>query len=360
MAASGGQLPATIVAGFRTHTNDWNTTNTGALISTGDAVDMRLDGAPVPKPKYAENTGVYGGVGWQRMGLPASQVEWGGPVTFNARFYSALTRMFAVFFGAETVAAIGSGAYTHAFTMASKPAWVGNFSYNDFLMCHDIAMVKVKGLEFEWNEGQIPKVTVDMFGKRELVDGSGLNTASTMVVSSVTYPTQSTTYPYPLLQGSTIRVHTASGIALAAAHALGVAKINIKLERDYKDYFTNLNLPYRDEPIAGGWFKGSVTFGFPYLKTVAEWDRIVGQTECKIDIAFTGEAIGANTWKWLFEFPCAYAVSEAPKPSNPTPPTFDLTFDVGSALANPSGMSFSVPTFTVTDVITGSHSTNGA
>ena len=353
---------APAVAGFRTHTNNWNTTNTGVALTTGDALEFLLDGAPTTKPVYAENASVYGGVGVQRAGLGASKLEWEGPVKFNGMFLSALSRFFALFFGTETTASLGSGAYSHLFTLAVNSQMVGNFAWIDNLLCHDIPMCKVQSLEFEFEAGQIPTVTVGLIGKRELTDGSGANTLAGMTTTAITFPSQPA-IRYPLLSSgvSTFRLNTASGALLASGDAMNPSGIKLSFQRKMEKRFTNLNTPYCDEPVCGGWFEIGGSMTFPTIAAAAEWNRIVGQTECKLDVEFTGSTIGGGiTYEWFFEFPSIFPTGDgAPKPSGPNLLGYELPFTAYSAISHPSGMSFALPRFTVTDNVSANHGTNG-
>ena len=165
MAITPGPVGATTIAGFRTHTNDWNSSNTGAALTTGDAFEMRLEGVPKPKPIYSENVGVVGGVGLQRMGLTLSKYELSGDIKVNGLFAcNALSRMIACWFGAETTTSLGGSptAYSHLFTIATNSAFVGNWAYVENLLAHDSPMTKAQSLGFDWEPGMQPVITVGL------------------------------------------------------------------------------------------------------------------------------------------------------------------------------------------------------
>lgn len=364
MATTAAQVGATLLAGFRTHTNDWNATNTGAALTTTDALEIRPEGIPHMEAEYAPNLGVYGGVGMQRIGLSVATYKCMGPIKINGLFSChALARLIACWFGAEETTLLGSGAYSHVLTIAANSPYVGNFAYRENQLCHDIPMTKVDEVDFEWEPGQIPTVTVTINGKRELVDGSGLNTFAGMTTSAITFPTQPAIL-YPILAPSTctVRFNTASGGLLTASDVpvQGVTKISLSFKRKPEMVYSNLNTPYPDEPIYGPDFEVSGTLGFSRQAAVAEWNRLIGQTETKLDIAFTGTTIGGGyTYKWLFEFPSIIPQSSgAPSVSARGVLSYDLQFSAYEALANPSGMAFVRPRMTIVDIATANHVTN--
>lgn len=364
MAQTGMVLTQTCMSGFRTHTNDWESSNTGAALTTGDALPLTLSGIMQTEVEYSENDAVIGGVGLRREPIVRTYKCEGTAKFTNLFACNGIARMIACWFGAEAAqSSLGSGAYLHLFTIAANTEYVGDFAVYDNLLVHDFTMTKIESLEFEWEYGAIPTVTVGMVAKREYTDGSTLNTSSTLTRTLVTLPTQPATL-YPILASgstaSTIRLKDQSGTTLASGDQVYASKVNLKFMRKFDRLFSDRNTPYIDEPVGGDWLDVSGSIGFTNHRTLAEFTRIASGTATKLDISFIGGTIGgSNTWKWLFEYPIVYPTGDLPKLSKPGVPPFDFAFSAYDATTQPTGMAFTLPRLSITDNINGRHYLNG-
>jgi len=352
---------ATCYAGFKTHTNDWNTTNTGVQLGAGDGLELLPNGVPRTATVMAENTALIGGgPGVQRYPTKATEsIE--GAATFNWN-YSGPQRLIASLFGVEVASSLGSGGYSHLFTLGNNSSIVGNFAWTDNLRCHDLNMAKVEAITFALPaDGQRGTITPTFLAKRELVDGSGANTTSTM--ASVTLPTQASTR-YAVLTSSQliVRYNAASGDALAAGDKIYPSGMTLTFARAYKRRRTARNAPYVDEPVVGAWLPVSGSLTFPIDEVSGWWSDMVDGTEKKMDIALTGSLIGGSVyWKYLFELPSVNVSTEG-LPDLNTPDLLETTinFTAHYAASQPTGMAFNFPRLTVTDTTATTHATNGA
>lgn len=364
MATTTAAVGATLVAGFRTHTNDWNTVYTGAALTTGDALELHPDISLAMRAKYSPNAGIYGGIGLPRVGLSVESYETVGSIKVNGRFLSAISRLFALFFGAETTALVAGAAYSHLFTWTANSQYLGTFAYFANLLCHDFPMVKVSSLTFTFETGKIPVVEIGLIGKREYIDGTGANTAGGMVVGTVTLPAGQPAILYPIwnaANGVVRLVDPSSTVLASTTHDKFPSKIVINYKRKPPTIQTNRNNPYPDEPIYNdGDLEADVTLTFPYISAAAEWSRMAAQTETHMDMTITGSALGGSNYKWNFEWPCAIPASDGvPVPSSSGLLGYDLKFSCYEALDNPSGQAFNRPRMTITDNVTNNHLTNG-
>ena len=66
MANSHGALA---LAGAKTHTNPWNSSDTGTALSTGDGFEYYLQGAPKTSVGMAPNESATGTIPLQKQGL---------------------------------------------------------------------------------------------------------------------------------------------------------------------------------------------------------------------------------------------------------------------------------------------------
>ena len=183
-----------------------------------------------------------------------------------------------------------------------------------------------------------------------------------MTTSVVTFPTMPT-IRFPLLAPGTctVRFNDASSGLLASGDRVYPNKISLSWKRKPEKTFAIVT-PYIDEPIYGAEFDCSGTIGFPRASAAAEWNRLIANTETKVDIAFTGSTIGGGiTYKWFFEYPSVVPKPEGLwKPSKSNLLSYDVGFMVKEGLSNPSGMAFTRPRFTLTDNVNAYHYNNGA
>jgi hypothetical protein len=349
MSLTSYALGASAVAGFKTHTNDWNTTNTGVDLGANDALEILMQGAPRSAVGMSENLSATGGVGIRKY--PVKATENSGP-----------QRLWALLYGTEAVAANGSG-YDHTMTWATNSTGTGNLAWTDNLVCHDIPMLKVNGLTFESAEGQIATLTANVVGKQELIDGSGLNTLANMTDGTVTLPTQAAIrYLQTNDAQCVVRIADASAAALGAGNVVNPSLVRIAMNRQMQNRFTTLNTPYIDEPLAGNWLEPAITLEFPLWDTTQDWTDIVAATEKKMDIIYTGTTIGGGAnWEYKWEFPSVFISSDGlPELSNEDLLTLTMNCMAHTAATAPTGMAFTLPRLTITDTTSATHFTSGA
>lgn len=352
-------IGAPAVAGFRFHTNDWNSTNTGAALTTGDGFELLPSGVPRTTVMMSEVDSVTGGVGIKRYPVKGSE-EFKGSLKMPAS-YSGPQRMIAGFYGADTTSSLGSGAYSHLLTFTNNSTYSGTLAWTDNLVCHDCSMTKIESYGVDWKEGALGVFEFGVVGKRELIDGSGANTLSS-VNSNCTLPSQPA-IRYMIISSAqcTVRIRNAADGALAAGHVYYPNAISLKFARELKRRKTSHNLPYIDEPLVGNWIPVTGTISFPIWDLIQDWTDIVAGTEKKMDIAFVGTTIGGGfTWKYLWEFPSVYIKSDGlPDLNNPDLLELSFPFTAHTANSAPTGMAFTTPRLTITDTTAASHLTNG-
>src|SRR3990167_9894307 len=171
-------------AGFKLHTTSWNT-GTGTAIGAGYGFELLPSGAPRTNVGMNENNSIVGGAGFRKYPVKGTETFEGA---FKANFaYAGSQAFFSALYGEEATSANGTG-YNHLLTVGKTTHGVGNLAWTDNLVCHDIPSTKVKGITATWNEASIGEIDVAVLGRRELIDGSGSNTLSSM--ADATLPTQ--------------------------------------------------------------------------------------------------------------------------------------------------------------------------
>lgn len=367
MSLSTYALGQRAIGGFKFHTADWNTTNTGTALGSGDGIEWLYKGTPKTKVIWTDNTRSTGGAAIQYK-REKVQEEFDGSFSVNAGF-RLNQRLVAAVYGTDTTTLISGTAYSHLMTFNSIMGGVnGNLGWTDNLNLHDCAMFRVESIDFDWAENKIGELTVNGFGKREILDGSGSNTLAT-VNANCTLPTQNTTR-YQFLSSAQARVR----LALAASGALGAAAdytatdaiypnhIKMSIKRKYMRRHTNLNNPYMDEPVGSDWYEISGTLDLPIMEYAALYTNLIPGTEHKMDIRFLGSQIAVtgqyDTWTW--EHP-SVTIDTSGLPSLDTPDLLKVSipWKASTATTAPTGMAFTTPRLTIIDATSASHLTNG-
>ncbi len=344
-------------AGYKLVTSyDWDT-GTGVELGAGDGLELLPSGTPKTEIGAIENQGLCG-AGVQLAKLVGTESVSGSP-SFNFAYYD-VRRLIMSAYGAETVADLTGGAYSHLATIDEINSNVGSFAWPDKLVAHDIENCKVGGYEATFEEGALGVFKPDLLGRRELTDGSGSNTLATL--AAVTLPTAPTTR-YVLHPQFTVRMNAASGSALAGGDVIKPSKITIKLERGWASRRTTANGLFIDAPVGGAWIKTSLALDFPINEVAAHYGWMRALTELKCDVVASGSAIGASgfndQYKW--EWPLLQ-VDASGWPDLNTPDLLTITLNGEGHTARDSltsGMLFSGHRLTIQDNEAISHLTNG-
>lgn len=348
------------VWGFKTHTGNWNTVDTGTALSTGDGFPVLLAGVPKTTTEIAANNSAPGTLAIQKPGVKTREGVAGSFKSLAQFNCDALLRMFACHYGAEATAQQGgTTAYNHAFTYATNTALVGNLAGTDNIRLRDFPMTKIMAFEIEIMEGEIGVVTFEPALKKELNDDSGSNTLAN-VNTNCTIPSVIST-PYLTLADTTVRVNAQSGGALGGGDVVGVTGVRMRFARAWNVGRRNsVSGLFIREPVGGAWglvgleltFDADEDTGYTWMK---------GATALKADVTIDSgvEAGTAYNYQWLAEYPYL----EPSTDGLPDLSTEDITTEalnmVGKkALTNPTGMAFQQAQLTVTDQVTGDHSTS--
>lgn len=345
--------------GFRTHTNAWNTTNTGVAHTTGDMFESPLAGFPRTTSEGAENNAATGGVGVRWSSIKTREGIIGQVPAYLGFNTLAIARMIACVHGDETTAQVAATtAYTHTFGWARSSSYVGCLVATDALRLREIAMCKPFGYEVRVVEGEITQIIFDVVGKREIVDGSGSNTLGAY---AGTLPAK-LSVPYAMLDNSAVRIAAASGGALGSGDLRYPSTFNFHFRRAYNTgRRTALNAPYIDEPVGGAWIDMGGEFQFTIDDTTGDWAWLRDRTPLKADIVFDSgvDIDGGNNWKLTWELPEIVPNTDGlPDLDTEDILTPSIPFTCEQAASAPTGMSVTLPTFTWQNDSTADHATN--
>lgn len=347
---------APAVWAFNFHSNAW-TQNTGVLLGAGDGFEVYPQGSPRQSTGPAANNAIFGNR-LSRANLVAThKVE--GPYTCPWLFHG-LQRQVGAFFGAEAKAtASGGTAIDHTFTPAANSPYIGNLAWEDRMVCHDYPAVKFQSVTLRCNQGEIGEVVLAPYGRRELIDGSGLNTTSTM--DSVTLPTQpAIKYVQNAASILTCLMNTSAGSALSVlTDEYNLVGFEVTFTRQWRERFDSSNLPYPSEPVCGTMIQvsGSLSFSLWADETgevgTSEWLQIINQTKMKARITLQGTSIGGSPedyYSWIINLPyLQFSTDGIPQFNTPGAPEVTLNFMASEELSTPSGMSYPYPYVTVRD-----------
>jgi hypothetical protein len=363
MALTSFALGSKSFAAAKFHSNDWNSTNTGTALGTGDGFEMLPSGAPRTTIVWADNESLPGGAALMHPRVKRQEmVE--GSFTINAIFTHGL-RPIASWWGAEAVAAGGGTGYVHTFTLSPSSTYVYNLLWSDNLVAHDIPMCKTESLSFNWDDANLGTVEIGVIGKRELIDDSGATTLAN-AEANITIPS---VIEHVVISDAqcVVRINNQTAGALGTTSSWGTADvicpnaISLDFVRSYKRRFTSCAAPYMNEPVGTDWIDISGSITLPIWTVTQIMADIVAGTPQKMDIVFTGAAIGGGDfYEWKFEFPYVTIDSDG-LPDLATADLSEITipFVAHTAFANPTGMAFALPQLTVTDATAAVHVTNG-
>lgn len=356
---------APFYGGFKQVTSapDWDgvITTQGVLLGSGDGLEILPTGVPMTKLGFVEDNSLNS-TGVQRK-RQLRTIDCEGSIQVLCR-YRGCERLIFGWFGTDTMTGpTDTVVYTHKATINTiNKGNIFNFAAYDNLVCRDFPVCKVEHLKMEFAENTLSVLEAGLVAKRELQDGSGLNTTST--ITSVTLPSPK---EYVVLSAAStvLRMKTVTGseTALGSNDILYPSKISLTFARKYKKRRSTRNNPYIDEPVAGAWFLIGGSFTLPIDDATAYWTDIVGASEKKMDITFTGGAIAGSAssfYTWLFEYP-SMIIESGGLPNINTPDLLEVTFPFTAhrADANPGGMSFQLPQFTCKNLVSTSFLNGG-
>jgi hypothetical protein len=349
-------------AGFATHLNAWDTTDTGVALSTGDMIEMLPTGFPNEKTTSDPNVAIHG------TGLQAREVVTtkaiDGPINCYLNFYSAVSRIMACLFGTEATSVLTSAqSWSHLMTTNEENTAIhGTLAATDNLVARDIMHCKPESAQLVFEQGKIAMGTFGMLGKQMVIDDSGANTLAGLD-ANLTMLAQPTN-KYLLLSSAqpSFRINAFSGGALGAGDALYPSKVTVNLARSYARRYTAQNGQFIDEPKGGAWREIGLTAEFTDWTDSTHWTWIEDMTSLKCDLSFTSpDSIGASSdkYKWLFEFPEMQIKGDVPDLNDPDLLKVTFPLIAKEAPSNPTGMAFTAPRLTIQDAASADHLTNG-
>ena len=182
---------------------------------------------------------------------------------------------------------------------------------------------------------------------------SSTNTNAT-IASNLTRPTDE---QIEVLQDADVWIGDASGSALSSSNKVNIKSFNLTLTRDAAPANEITGTNTDAAPIDQGYFSGTLTLDLSGLDDFTWFDYANAETFLMAKIGFEGSQIGTGDNRSFNIYLPRIKLVEDPKYDmndagfNP----HNLTFEVLAAVSAPTGMSYTLPYFEVTNEFTGDY-----
>lgn len=182
---------------------------------------------------------------------------------------------------------------------------------------------------------------------------SSTNTWST-INSNLTRPTDE---QIEMLKDADIWIGDASGSALSSSNKVNIKNFSLTLTRDLTpaNEITGTNVDAA--PIDQGYFSGTLTLDLSGLDDFTWFNYSTAETFLMAKIGFEGSQIGSGDNRSFNIYLPRIKLVEDPKYDivDPGFNPHNLTFEVLAAVAAPTGMSYTLPYFEITNTFTGDY-----
>lgn len=228
-------------------------------------------------------------------------------------------------------------AYKHVLKPASnKVGKYGTIVVDKGFEVWEYPTAKVGGFTLDVVPGRRARMTFPMIPQGlNINEGTGTNNTTT--VATLTLPANR---DFALFADLAVRMNLVADPALGTAHLVYASEFHVTLNNNYPtDDVTTRYGRKIDEPIQDGYTEvtGSIAFSKYMTENKAWMTRILDKGSVKMDVKFTGRAIGATNFSAALYFPNVQMVSGAPNVSGPGRVPFTAAFRSSRALSVPTG-----------------------